>query len=179
MDRSYLYAFPVMELQPGKTGVLEVNVEGRYQPRKLMFTGSMEAVRGHFRIKRTRRGLLDRESTWGATRIYRQRRGKRIWFRPGRTTLEFANGTVRSYLPSSVDYLPVDPLEYVRVLQVWSGKRPQLVPGAEVLATIFSGANNYPYNDFMDVTDSTISLLLKNTEDVPVKVRVVILGTSL
>lgn len=174
--RSVQYYFSEAILDGGLEGEVAVELSGSVQPQRLMLVGYMAEIRGHFKIKRSRLPLLDREDVIAYSTVAR-RRAKR------RTTVEYRGISgkhfVRAYLPESVVYIPLDPLSYVtldRVLLDESPAMPPLAVGAP--ATIFG-----PTIVGMGVTWSSCSRIIKralrNHGDVRVRVFACIFGVSL
>lgn len=176
------YAFPEAALEPGEERKLSVDVTSIFRGQKITMIGFMKPIRGHFKIKRTLLPNLDRDDVVAYTRVYKYRRGEKIWFRPGKTVVEFSgfhNG-VRAYLPTSVMYIHTDPLEYIRLRNVHIGALPQMPSFGEGCSALFFGSGVLGNGLCMDTAeDMSVSLLLKNEGDVQVRVRAMILGTGL
>ncbi len=186
MMRSYSYGFPEAVLDAGKEEVVKVDLHGVFKPQKLFMHGRMDVIRGSFRIKRSRLPLLDREDVVSShSRVYKCRRGRKRWFRKGRTTIEYQNNGgdlksfVRTYLPSSVEYRNTDPLDYVSLKQLYCGNEatmPNFGDGA--LATMF-GVDRIGNSLPLPTALTSISLVLKNHGDIQVRVRASMFGYGL
>jgi len=182
MMRSYSYGFPEAVLDAEEERVVKVDLQGVFRPQKLMMHGRMDVIRGSFRVKRSRLPLLDREDViLSYSKVYKCRRGKKVWFRKGRTTIAY-NGNkrfIRTYLPSSVEYRHIDPLDYVSLKQLFCGTEaamPNFGDGA--LASMF-GVDRVGNSLPLPTVSTSISLVLKNHGDIQVRVRASILGIGL
>lgn len=174
------YGFPDLDLAPGATELVKVDLKGLFRLEKLAMYGTMREIRGHYWIKRSRLPRLDREEvarTYSTIRKYR--RGKTIRFLPGRTTVEYQGkpAFVRTYLPSSVVYEPVDPLSYIRLLNVFCNREPQMARIGDGVSALFY-ASGMLGNVLLDVANVSVSLLLKNAGDVRVHLRSAVIGVG-
>jgi hypothetical protein len=134
----------------------------------------MDEVRGHFKIKRSRLPLLSREYVIAYSSLSRipSRR---------RTTIEYRENPtgnfVRSYLPSSVEYLHVDPLCYVTLLNIFCGEEGQLPSTSGCFALFFGvgvSGNGLP----LSTAEKSISLSFRNGGDVQVRVFATMFGLA-
>ena len=176
--RSMQYGFTPTAIEPGDECKLKVDLRGWFRPSKLMMYGAMKEIRGHYKVKRSRLPLLNRDDVVAYSRVYRCRRGKKVWFRKGRTTVEYRGADrsfVRTYLPSSVVYEDTDPLSYIHLLDLICGSSPQMA-GAGVAAEWFGAGNQrsprYGNGLSLPSTNASVTLLLKNVGDVQVRVNV-------
>lgn len=186
--RSLMYAFPRATLGPGVEETYKVQVKGLFRAEKLVMAGTMDEIRGYYRIRHTRMPWLNRDDVIASTRVYRCRRGKKVWFRKGRTMIEFAGSGrdeyqynevknfKRTYLPSSVVFRDVDPLEYIRLLQLQCGKEEVMPSSGEGAIGSFFGASSLGNGFPAPATDAIVSIRLKNTGDIQVRVAATILG---
>ncbi len=194
--RHSVVSFPVTTLKPGEKDIVQVDdIRTPFRPSKLIISATMNEIRGRFKLKRSRLPLLDRDNIINAyTRVYRCRRGKKVWFRRGRTTVEYGGGWVagdrwgdqrerrikpfvRTYLPSSVVYIPTDAAEYI-VLQQLSCDDGQQMPGNGVSAAFF-GPDVLGNGISLPTTTRHISMHLKNIGDVVVRVQATLFGYTL
>jgi hypothetical protein len=180
---SHMYGFPEAVLEPGAEQNVSVSLSGPFHPSKIIMTGFMKEIRGSFRIKRTRLPDLDRDDVISShTRVYRGRRGKKIWFRKGRTTIEFRgnekvlHGFTRTYLPSSIVYEHTDPLSYIALMQLKCDNEATLRDTGHGVVAQFFGTNQLGNALPMSTANASIVMLLKNHGDVQVKVRATIMG---
>lgn len=177
--RHMVYAAPEAVLEPEEERAVRVDLGGRlFRPEKLMMIGSMDEIRGRYRIKRSRLPLLDRKNVVAYSTIKRRasRRSRSV---PGRTIVEYSGvrgdeSFTRSYLPSSVEYIHTDPLEYVVLRQMWCGERTQM-PAVGGASALFFGSAVLG-SLYADSTEASVSLLLKNIGDIQVRVRASIFG---
>lgn len=179
--RRYMSIGMVTTLEPGDEKTIQSDVKGVFRPEKVIMCGFMKPIRGNFKIKRSRLPLLNRDDVEGSSRIYKCRRGSKVWFRKGKTTISY-NGDgkkfTRSYLPSSVEYRPVDALSYICLKQLYCGKDPAFVESEDGIPSEMFGSNRYGNSFPMPTTSSCVSMLLKNVGDVQVRVSASILGTE-
>jgi hypothetical protein len=184
--RSYSYGFPEAVLDAGKEEAVKVDLHGVFRPQKLVMFGSMDVIRGSFRIKRSRLPELDRDDVIASsTRVYRGRRGKKVWFRKGKTTIEFQGNDkvlrrfTRTYLPSSVEYLDLDPLSYIALKQLFCGTEAAMANFEGGISGQMFGADQLGNSLPLPTTSSSVTLLLKNHGDIQVRVRASIFGIGL
>lgn len=183
MYRSMIYGFPEAVLAPGEERSVRIDCGKWFRPEKLAVHGRMDVVRGHYRVKRSRLPPLNRDDVVSYTRIYRCRRGRRIWFRRGRTTIEYRGADksfVRTYLPESVEYVHVDPLSYVQLLNVYCGTDAAMPHTAEGVSALFFGFDRIGNGMCLPRLSSSpaVSLKFKNVGDVEVGVSASIMGVG-
>lgn len=177
--RMWSYSFPEAVLEPGETRSVQVDVRGLFRAEKLVMVGRMDEVRGFYKIKYSRLPLLDWNDVVAYSKI-QWRASARSKSIPGRTTIEYRGrdrSFARTYLPSSVVYVPVDPLSYVRLLQVFVGKEASM-PAFGGVGARFFGADMFGNCILLSPTDSSIVLQLKNDGDIQVRVQAGIMGVQ-
>lgn len=97
--------------------------------------------------------------------------------------IEKAGRQSREFRPSSVEYIPVDPLEYVTLLNIFCDKERQMPsPGDGTMAMMFGAgvpSNKLPSNKLpLPTTSASISLLLENRGDIQVRVWATMFGRA-
>lgn len=181
MMRSVSYGFPEVVIDPGTERLVKIDLHEPFRAQKLMMVGLWDVVRGHFVLKRSRLGRLDREDVvCSSTRVYKGRRGKRRWFRAGKTTVEFRGDSkrkafVREYLPSSVIYVPTEPLHFVELRNLFVGTEAQMFGGA---SAEWFGPAVLGNGLILPTAEQSMSLLLQNIGDVQIRVRAMVLGVG-
>lgn len=178
--RHVVYGAPEVVLEPGEERAVRVDLGGRlFRPEKLMMVGLMDEIRGRYKIKRSRLPLLDRKNVVAYSTIKRRasRRSRSV---PGRTIVEYfgVRGDklfTRSYLPSSVEYIHTDPLEYIVLRQMWCGDKTQM-PAVGGASALFFRPTVLGNSLYADSTEVSVSLLLKNIGDIQVRVSASIFG---
>lgn len=178
--RHMQYGFPEAVLDSGAEHTIKVDVQNLFRPEKLIMVGHMAEIRGHFNIKRSRLPLLNRDDVVSYSRIYKCRRGRIVWFRRGRTTVEYSGpgkNFTRTYLPSSVEYIHTDPLEYIILRQMFCGTEAQM-PAIGGASALFFGVGVLGNGMRAASTESSVSLVLQNKGDIQVRVRAAIFGVG-
>ena len=179
MYRTMVYGFPEAVLAPGEERTLTVDIKGLFRAEKLVMVATMKEIRGHFRIKRSRLPLLNRDDVISFSRIRKWSNGKIVKYLPGKTVVAYqskSGGFIREYLPSSVVYKHTDALSYIQLKQLFVGKEPQMAGG---VAARFFGANSFGNAIPAPSTEVGVTLVLKNEGDVQVRVRATMLGMGL
>lgn len=179
--RHWMYGFPEAVLEPGEEQTVKVDVDGVFRVEKLSIATFMKEIRGHFRIKRSRLPLLNRDDVVGYSRIHKWSNGKTFKYRPGKTVIEYTGAATgkrftREYLPSSVLYIHTDASEYVTLLQMWCDKEPMMPMCGDGASALFFGAGVIGNGVHMPATDTFIALRLKNRGDVQVHVHAAVFG---
>ena len=174
------YGFQPLTLEPGAEEKVSVDLGGRpFRAQKLVMAGFMDAIRGSYTIKRSRYSGVDRDDVvCVSSRVCRWRNARGRGFYPGKVSIEFKDGRVREYLQSSVEYVPVDPLEYIVLRNMFCGREPMMPANGDVTALYFGASclgNGIP----APTTDQSVTLLLKNVGDVRVKVSAMLFGIGL
>lgn len=176
-----IYSFPEAVLDAGAECVVEVNPAGAFRAQKLMMVGLMAEIRGFFEIKRARLPPLDHEDVIAYTAISRHGRGKTLAYRRGRTTIEYRGpdrSFVRTYLPSSVEHIPVDPLSYVSLVQIMCDGVKSM-PENIYVPTVMFGAGRFGNSLSMPTSKSSFRMRLRNHGDIQVCVFATIFGVEL
>jgi hypothetical protein len=184
MLRPMQYGFPPTEIEPGQMATVSKEIRYLFRAEKIVLSGLMNEVRGRFWLKHSRLPLLDsREVVYAATRIYKQRRGRRRWFRRGKTTVTFPVAgllVTREYRPENVVYEDVDPLEYITLRQVFIGTRAQMPIQSEGAPAQFFGIGNLSNGVLFDeiCEPSTMSMTFENVGDIKIKVAALVFGSG-
>jgi len=182
MFRHVQYGFPEAVMEPDQEVSVKVDLHGPFRAERLFTYATWNVIRGSFKLKRSRLPLINREEVeYAATRVYRGRRGNKRWFRPGKTTVRVRatnehKAFEREYLPSSVIYIPTEPLHFVILRQLFMGTAAQLANG--VSAGFF--AAGVAFGNYLSLPTESVSivLVLKNVGDVQIKVRAMMLGAG-
>jgi len=174
MQRSMIYGFPEAVLDAGEERTVSIELKEPFRPEKLVLIGRMNEIRGHFKVKRSRLPLLNRDDVVAYSRVYKCRRGKKIWFRKGKTTVEFLGTNehksfVRKYLSSSVVYNDVDPLDYIILRNMFCDKEVAMASTDGIPAQCFS-SESYGNALSLPTSEVSLSLRLKNEGDIRVSV---------
>lgn len=192
------YGFPMVALAPGEARTVEVELRGTFRPHKLLLVGQMDVIRGHYKIKRARLPPLDRDDVVAYSTITRRAHWRKTasgWARvqrsiPGRTVIEYRGvdrsapdeiafipkSFTRHYLPSSVEYIAVDPLSYVYLLNVDCDAKPQMPAIGRGASALFFGTYNIGNSVPLETAKSSVSLTLENVGDVVVRVYASVIG---
>lgn len=169
------YSFPLLTLEPGTEQKSTVTLNGPFRPEKLFMGGQMGVIRGHFKIKRSRLPLLDRDDVfaYSLARKTPERRRVVVAFTHPKTGIRVE----RSYLPSNVVYLHTDPLSYIDLLQLKLGATSTMSSEIGVAATLF-GAESFGIGFRMPTDDTSMEITLRNHGDVPIKVFAQVIGVD-
>jgi len=180
--RTAQYAFPPAVLEPGEEKTVTVDLTGAFRASKLLLMAWWAVIRGRYRIKRSRLPLLNRDNVIAYSEIKR-RASKRARSVPGRTWVEFYSDDGRlvfrrSYLPSSVLYIPTEAAECVYLRNILLGQEKQMPDAGGVLAEFF-GPNVIGNGLYMPTVEKVpVSLVFKNVSDVQIHVYASMLGTD-
>lgn len=177
--RHVQYGFPVAVVEPGGTAEVKVELTGALRATRLLLLGKMAPIRGHYKLKYSRLPLLDRDNVESFTRVRRWSNGKVTKFLPGKTVIAYKNeigGFVREYLPSSVVYKDVDPLEYIVLTQMFCGREPAMPPTGEDASALFFGSSRFDSGSCFPTAELSMTLCFRNDGDVQVRVFASVMG---
>lgn len=168
------YGFPPTLLDPGQEQSVEISCE-LFRAQKLVMTGWMDDVRGRFKIRYSRLPFLDRESVIAYSNVTKNKTRRR-------TTVEYrdtaANSFVRSYLPSSVVYVPTDPLSYITLDQINIGKIRAMSATTCGVPAAFFGSDVLGNALLLPTAREKMRFMLKNRGDIQVCVYATVFGVS-
>jgi len=186
MFRRVQYGFPEAVMEPDQEVSVKVDLNGPFRAERLFTYAMWNVIRGSFKLKRSRLPLINREEVeYAATRVYRGRRGNKRWFRPGKTTVRVCatnehKAFEREYLPSSVIYIPTEPLHFIVLRQLFVGTAAQLANVVSAGFFAVGGFGNQRFGNQLSLPTESVSivLVLKNIGDVQIKVRAMMLGAG-
>ena len=172
------YGFPDVTLAPGESQMVKIDIKGVFRAEKLFMAGFMNEIRGHFKLKYSRLPLLNRENVIAYSNVTRVNSKRR-------TTVEYREGAkgnfVRSYLPSSVEYIHVEPLSYISLKNIFVGNRNQMPTGNDLPAQVFA-PESLGNGLLLETSHHGMGLALSLENkwgDIPVKVYATMYGTGM
>lgn len=165
----------MIELPPGEERTSKVSIRGVFRGERFQMFGHMDEVRGHFKIKRSRLPLLNRENVIAYSNVTRVKSKRR-------TTVEYrehAQGNfVRSYLPENVVYVHTDPLSYIQLKQLFVGKEPILPTDDSGVPAVVFGDGSLDNGVCLPSCSTVFSLHLENHGDITVQVYASVFGVE-
>ena len=175
--------FPEAVLDPGRTVWVSVDLDGKpVRLQKLIMIAEWDAIRGLYRIKRSKLPLLDAADTLAYTRLRRWSNGEKFGYRADKTVVAYAGQGrhfVREYLPASVVYVPVDPARHVMLTQLLCGQTSALNAMCSGIPVSCFAPAVLDNGIYAPTTNQSLSLCLKNFADVQIRVRVLGFGVGL
>lgn len=187
MLRHMQYGFPAIDVEPGKTETTSTKIENKFRAQKLVLFGQMDEIRWRWRLRYSRlQPVYFTAVDYAATRIYKCRRGRKRWFRRGKTTMTFlitdsmlrTRVVTREYRPENVIPMPIDPLEYIQLQQVQIGTVQQMSVGG-ITAQLFGATmfgNSLPFSSINEPMQ--VSVTFENVGDIKVKMSACMLGVG-
>lgn len=181
--REVSYSFPEATLNPGAEVCVSVHLDGKpFRLQKLVMTGDWDVIRGFYRIKHSRLPPLDAADATAHAQIHRWDNGRQAGYRPSKVTIAYAGRGrhfVRKYLPTSVVYVPVNPVDHVVLTQTLCGQENSLPASSSGIRASWFDSAVLGNSICAPVTRSALSLWLKNFADVQIRMRVAAFGVEL
>ena len=171
------YSFPKLSIEPGEVCESEISVDKPFKANKLVMSGFMNEIRGNFKIKHTKRPLLDRNFVTAYSRISRYKSKQRTYvkFDDGVSSFE------KSYLPKNVVYLRTDALDYIQLDQLYFGDEntsPAMPFSWDGVPANYFGDERLGVGMSFPTTETKVKIFLRNIGNIRVDVYAMLMGMS-